>query len=93
MDLGLLRCLGHGLSFKRNIFGKFYSHLIVVLVMEEVPQSEKLEEYVPHSLLCLVCETLSQTKAGFTEGLCNTVKTTAMLGLDTSHRTFGIEGE
>lgn len=33
------------------------------------------------------CETLSQTKAGFTGALCNSVKTTAALGLDTSHRT------
>lgn len=39
--------LAHELSFKTNIFGKFYSNLIVVVVMEEVLWSEKLEEYVP----------------------------------------------
>lgn len=34
-------------------------------------------------------ETLSQPKAGFTEALFNTVKTTVMLSLGTSHRTSG----
>lgn len=36
--------LGHGLSFKMNILGKFYSSFSVVLVTEEVLWSEKLEE-------------------------------------------------
>lgn len=44
---GLLSCLAYGSSFKRGIFGKIYSSLIVVLVMEEVPQTEKLDEYAP----------------------------------------------
>lgn len=88
--------MGHGLSVKRNIFWQIlFSFDCSLGNGGGFSEWEIGGTHSPVSCCAFnqVCETLSQTKAGFTEALCNAVKTTAVLGLDTSHRTLGIDVE